>query len=82
TLFEGARHELPAVLEQAAAGTLEAFDLPGSLVLASRSRVEPIESFNVAGRLAGAEPRLASEHVVYSAHLDHVGIGVEIEGDG
>lgn len=39
------------------------------------------ESQNVVGVLAGTDPRLKNEYVVFSAHLDHVGIGEPINGD-
>ncbi len=39
------------------------------------------ESQNVIGVLAGNDPKLKSEYVVFSAHLDHVGIGEPINGD-
>ncbi len=39
------------------------------------------ESQNVVGVMAGTDPKLKSEYVVFSAHLDHVGIGEPINGD-
>ncbi|HUP64557.1 MAG TPA: M28 family metallopeptidase [Thermoanaerobaculia bacterium] len=42
---------------------------------------ERIESANVAGMLRGSDPRLRDEVVVYSAHLDHTGIGSPVDGD-
>jgi hypothetical protein len=40
-----------------------------------------VESQNVVGVMAGSDPRLKSEYVVFSAHLDHVGVGEPINGD-
>jgi hypothetical protein len=40
-----------------------------------------VESQNVAGLLTGSDPRLKSEFVIFSAHLDHVGVGEPINGD-
>jgi Zn-dependent M28 family amino/carboxypeptidase len=40
-----------------------------------------VESQNVVGVLTGSDPKLKSEYVVFSAHLDHVGIGEPINGD-
>src|SRR3546814_5718570 len=51
------------------------------LTLVSRSRIEPLESRNVVAKLAGSDAALGAEHVVYSAHLDHVGIGAPVDGD-
>ncbi len=39
------------------------------------------ESQNVVGVLPGSDPKLKSEYVVFSAHLDHVGVGEPINGD-
>src|SRR3546814_5591616 len=62
-------------------GTLEGCALPGTITLVSRSRIEPLESRNVVAKLAGSDAALGAEHVVYSAHLDHVGIGAPVDGD-
>ncbi len=37
---------------------------------------------NVVGILPGADPSLAQEVVLFSAHLDHLGLGAEVAGDG
>src|SRR3546814_14245150 len=50
-------------------GALKGFALPGTITLASRSRIEPLESRNVVAKLAGSDAALGAEHVVYSAHL-------------
>lgn len=69
------------LFDAAEAGTLEGFALPGTITLGSRSAIEPIESRNVVARLPGSDAALAGEHVVYSAHLDHIGIEAPTEGD-
>jgi hypothetical protein len=40
-----------------------------------------ITSPNVVGLVRGSDPHLANEYVVYSTHLDHLGIGAPVEGD-
>ena len=40
-----------------------------------------IQSDNVAALLPGSDPILAREHVVLTAHLDHLGVGATINGD-
>ncbi len=62
-------------------GTLEGFALPGTIALAARSKIVPVQSRNVVAKLPGGDAALAAEHVVYSAHLDHVGIGAPVDGD-
>ncbi|MCZ2389545.1 MAG: M28 family peptidase [Acidobacteria bacterium] len=39
------------------------------------SETKQISSPNVVGKVAGSDPKLRSEYVVYSAHYDHLGIG-------
>lgn len=62
-------------------GTLKGFDLPGTIALAARTMIAPTESRNVVAKLAGSDDRLGNEHVVFTAHLDHVGIGAPVNGD-
>ena len=65
---------------QAKAGTLRGFDLPGTITLSARTAIAPATSRNVVGVLPG-RGALAKEHVVFTAHLDHVGIGAPVNGD-
>ncbi|GAB3339402.1 M28 family metallopeptidase [Marilutibacter aestuarii] len=80
-LLDAGGHETRALFEDNAAGTLRGFPLPGTVHLAARTRIAPAESRNVVARLAGSDHALAAEHVVFSAHLDHVGIGAPVDGD-
>ncbi len=43
--------------------------------------VERLQTENVIGLVRGIDPRLRDEYVVYSAHWDHFGIGLPINGD-
>ncbi|HYM62069.1 MAG TPA: M28 family metallopeptidase [Thermoanaerobaculia bacterium] len=45
------------------------------------SRHSRVESPNVVGILRGSDPKLRDEYVVYSAHLDHLGISEPVDGD-
>ena len=80
-IFAGSGHDSQEVFAALEAGGLRAFDLAGTATLASRARLEPVESHNVVGRLPGSDPRLGAEHVVFTAHLDHIGVGVPRDGD-
>lgn len=44
-------------------------------------RRRTLRSPNLIARLVGSDPALAGQHVVVSAHLDHVGISAPIAGD-
>jgi Zn-dependent M28 family amino/carboxypeptidase len=80
-LFEGAPQSLAEVLDAAEAAKPTAFDLPARATLRTVSVHDRLESPNVAGLLHGSDPRLRDEVVVYTAHLDHLGIGEPVKGD-
>lgn len=80
-LFAGTPHTAARLYAAVQAGRARAFELPGTLLLAGRTTLERLDSRNVVGRLRGSGEALANEHVVYTAHLDHVGIGAPVEGD-
>jgi len=69
------------LFDAAKAGTLKAHDLPGTITLAGRTRIEPAQSRNVVAKLPGSDAALGAEHIVYTAHLDHIGIGAPVKGD-
>ena len=77
-IFADAPQSAAALFQATNAGTLKGFALPGTLSLAGRTRVELLSSRNVVARLPGDDPSLAAEHVVYTAHLDHLGIGAPV----
>ncbi len=58
------------------------FAIPGTLQSHTAvDRAAEIHSSNVIGLLPGSDPQLKNEYVIVSAHLDHLGIGREINGD-
>ena len=54
-------------------------DVDAKLERVSTQRIVP--SANVVAVLRGSDPRLADEYLVYSAHLDHIGIRPADDGD-
>jgi Zn-dependent M28 family amino/carboxypeptidase len=80
-LFEGAPRSLGEVLTAAEAGTPPAFDLPARATLRTVSEHQRLESANVAALLRGSDARLRDEVVVFTAHLDHLGVGEPVQGD-
>jgi hypothetical protein len=74
-LFAGAAKSIEEIRADAAAGgPIAGFDLPGRLSIRSQSQWLEFTSPNVVGILKGSDPALASEHVMLTAHLDHLGI--------
>jgi len=53
--------------------------LTGSITI--RNSIRSVASRNVVAKLEGSDPVLKDEYVVYTAHWDHFGIGIPIEGD-
>jgi len=63
-------------LRDAAGGSLRRSDVPG-LTLRVTQEVRTIDDSapNVVGILEGSDPTLREEYVVFSGHMDHVGVG-------
>jgi len=80
-IFAGSPHTAAEVFAMLEAGQLRSFDLAGTATLATRARLERVESHNVVARLPGSDAALSAEHVVFTAHLDHIGIGAPHAGD-
>ena len=71
--------ELLALLKEGK--TLPHFDLPARISATVDAQVADVTSENVIGVLPGSDPALRDEFVVVSAHLDHLGIRSEGDGD-
>lgn len=80
-VFAGSAMEADAVFAALDAGNLRGFDLPGTALLAGRAKVTTAQSRNVVARLPGSDADLGVQNVVFSAHLDHIGMGASINGD-
>jgi Zn-dependent M28 family amino/carboxypeptidase len=80
-LLDTGGHTAAALFRDAREGKLRGFELPGTIELSAQTRIEPAESRNVVALLPGADAALKREHVLFSAHLDHIGIGAPVRGD-
>ncbi len=82
-LFAGSGHTIAELLALAdRKERLPRFALPGTLRAKQTITREDVESQNIIGMVPGSDPKLRNEFVVMSAHIDHVGKSVVIEGDG
>ncbi len=68
-------YELDTLRAHAEKGNQPPVPLGVTVDLAIENAVRPLESGNVVGVLAGSDPALEPEHVVVTAHFDHLGIG-------
>jgi Zn-dependent M28 family amino/carboxypeptidase len=81
-LMKLAGQDLEALRSKAATRDFQPVKLGVKGKLNLKSELKRIEDKNVVGILEGSDPQLRSEHVVYSAHWDHLGVGApNKEGD-
>ena len=80
TLFGAAGRAFPEVAAALAKGPVS-FPTQATIRLRARFRHRPVTVSNTAALLEGSDPRLKHEYVVYSAHMDHIGVNEPVEGD-
>lgn len=74
-LFIGAERSLDTIFTEMEHGLApRGFILPYSASLTSGSAHKQILSPNVVALLPGSDPHLKDEYVIFSAHLDHIGV--------
>jgi len=81
TLFQGAPKSWKEALQAAENSQPQAFPLTAHVSIHAVSSYSEVESPNVAAILPGSDPQLKNEYVVFTAHLDHLGIGDAVKGD-
>jgi hypothetical protein len=80
-LFDGTLISFEQALDAADEGRTMSTPLGIEVTIKRNSNHTQITSPNVIGIIRGNDPELADEYVVFSAHLDHVGTGAEVNGD-
>jgi hypothetical protein len=80
-LFQGSGKSPEGIYAAAEEGKPLSLALPVTAKMKVVSKLENVHSPNVVARLQGSDPKLRDEYVVYSAHLDHLGIGEPVNGD-
>src|SRR5256885_1719679 len=80
-LLTGSKYSLDDLYTQANNGTLRTFELPLRATIHLLSHHGEVTSSNVIGILRGSDPKRRDEYLVYSAHLDHLGITKPVNGD-
>ncbi len=81
-LLKGSGHsfaEMSALAD--ASRPVPRFALPLRLRASVVTKHSLLTSPNIVARLEGSDPKLKSEYVAVSAHLDHLGVGAPIKGD-
>ena len=80
-LFAVAGLNLEEIFAHHAAGGTRSFALNVDASLSRTSSQRTVSSANVLGLVPGSDPILRDEYVVYTAHLDHIGIRPGVDGD-
>lgn len=74
-LFNGAERSLKDIFaDDSNNKAIVGFPLKAKVTMASESTHEEITSPNIVAALEGSDPKLKNEYVVFSAHLDHIGV--------
>lgn len=80
-LFAGTPITFDEALDAAAQGESRSTALGVEVSLSRQTNHEHTSSPNVIGVLPGSDATLKNEYIVYTAHLDHLGTGAEVDGD-
>ncbi|HEY4109534.1 M28 family metallopeptidase [Puia sp.] len=80
-LFAGSGHGWQAVLDKRKAGEPQSFPLNRTASLRVTTAYTDVPTSNLVGVIPGSDPKWKDQYVVYTAHLDHFGIGTPVKGD-
>src|SRR5215831_334688 len=78
-LFRAAGKNLDELKRAAVRPDFRPVDLGARAQLTLENKIRRIQSHNVAGKLTGSDPALKNEYVIYTAHWDHLGVGIPNE---
>ncbi len=80
-MLEGSGKSWKEVVATALASKPQAIPLQVTASIHVVSRHSAVESPNIAAILPGSDPQLGNEYVAFTAHADHLGISVPVNGD-
>jgi len=80
-LFARAGQDFDRLKAQAATRAFRPVPLGLTASMTIRNTLRRVDSQNVVARLEGSDPAARDEHVVFTAHWDHFGVGEPINGD-
>jgi Zn-dependent M28 family amino/carboxypeptidase len=79
--FAGSPHSAEEIFAADKEGKPPVFAMPITAKLHTVTELADAHSPNVVAKLEGSDPALKGEYLLYTAHLDHVGIGEPVNGD-
>jgi hypothetical protein len=77
--FAGSPHTAEEVFASMKAGKPLSFAMPLTAKIKNITRLQDVQSRNIIAKLEGSDPNLKREYLVYSSHLDHLGIGEAVK---
>ena len=80
-LLASANRDSDQLYKEADEGKVQSFELPVTAKIHLLTQHKDSISPNVVAVLPGSDPKLKDEYLVYSAHLDHLGISAPDKGD-
>jgi Zn-dependent M28 family amino/carboxypeptidase len=80
-LFRHAAAGFLDVVAMDSTGAMQSFPLATSLTFHGSFRERDFQASNVAGLVPGNDPLLADSYLLISAHYDHLGVGIPVDGD-
>jgi Zn-dependent M28 family amino/carboxypeptidase len=80
-LFAMAGQNFDALKKQAATRAFRPVPLDVVATVALHNKMRTIVSHNVVAKVEGKDPKLKDEYVIYTAHWDHLGVGLSVNGD-
>jgi len=80
-LFAAAGLDFAALKAAAIRPDFKPVELDATATAHVRNTLRSIESRNVAARIAGSDPVLGNQHIIYTAHWDHLGRDKTLPGD-
>jgi Zn-dependent M28 family amino/carboxypeptidase len=80
-LFNAAGLDLEQMLKDANSKSFKPVELGVRVKETLASKVRSFSSRNVVGKVAGSDPQLRRQAIIYTAHYDHLGIHPEEPGD-
>ncbi len=80
-LFQMAGLDFDRMKAAAVSRTFKPVPLNATASMSFGQSLRTVNSQNVVAKLAGSDPNLKNEYVLYTAHWDHLGVGDPVDGD-
>src|SRR5262249_49890859 len=75
-LFATAGKDLDVLKKAAVNRDFKPVDLDARASLTLKNKIRRIDSHNVIAKLTGSDPKMKDQYVIYTAHWDHLGVGL------